>query len=52
MVTKGKVIVDGKEIAVDLILKDGHNYVKLRDVAPSMGYSVGAKGSTPVLNRK
>ncbi len=52
VVTKGKVIIDKKEITVDLILKDGHNYVKLRDVAPTMGYDISAKGSTPVLSKK
>ncbi len=52
VVMKGKVVIDGVTHEVNLINKDGHNYVKLRDVAPMMGYNITAKGSTPVLTKK
>lgn len=52
MTEKIKVIVDGKEITAERILKDGYNYIKLRDLADLMGYNVGNKGSIPVLTKK
>ena len=33
VVTKAKMIIDGKEIEVERILKDGTNYIKIRDIA-------------------
>ena len=52
MTEKIKVIVDGKEVEAERILKDGYNYIKLRDLADLMGYNVSNKGSIPVLNKK
>lgn len=49
MVTKGKVIINGTEKDVDLILKDGTNYVKLRDLQDSqilVGYDTNKKLAT------
>lgn len=37
MVDKAKMLVNGKEIEVERILKDGTNYVKLRDFDSKMG---------------
>lgn len=52
MVEKIRVIVDGKEIEVDRILKDGYNYIKIRDIANLMGYNLSNKGSIPMLTKK
>lgn len=37
MVDKAKMLVNGKEIEIERILKDGTNYVKLRDFDDKMG---------------
>lgn len=52
MVEKAKIIIDGREFVVERILKDGTNYVKIRDVAEVMGYNVSSKGSIAVLTKK
>jgi len=52
MIEKSKVIVDGKEIQVDRILKNGYNFIKIRDIAEICGYEIGNKGSIPVLTKK
>lgn len=52
MVEKSKVIVNGKEVAVERILKNGTNYVKIRDIANALGMEVSASGSIPVLKTK
>lgn len=52
VVEKIRVIVDGKEVEVDRILKNGYNFIKIRDVADLMGYNLGNKGSIPVLNKR
>lgn len=51
-VTKCKMIVDGKEVEVERILKDGTNYVKIRDIAKALDLDVSNKGNVPILNRK
>lgn len=48
----GSIIVDGRTYAVDLILKDGTNYVKIRDLAPILGYEVGSRGAVAVLTKQ
>lgn len=48
----GQIIVDGRTHAVDLILKDGSNYVKLRDLAGIVGWSVSNRGATAVIETK
>lgn len=52
VVEKSKIIVDGKEIAVDRILKDGTNYVKVRDLAAALDLDVSNKGNIAVLTHK
>lgn len=52
MVEKIKVIVDGKEVEAERVLKDGYNYIKLRDLCGLMGYNVSSKGSIPILTKK
>ena len=52
MVEKSKIIVDGKEIAVERILKNGTNYVKVRDLAAALDLDVGNKGNIAVLTHK
>ncbi|MGP1569100.1 MAG: hypothetical protein ACTTHM_10280 [Peptoanaerobacter stomatis] len=32
VVTKGKFNVNGKELEIDRILKEGHNYIKVKDL--------------------
>lgn len=52
VVEKSKIIVDGKEIAVERILKNGTNYVKVRDIAAALDLEVGNKGNIAVLTHK
>ena len=52
MVERSKIIVDGKEIPVDRILKDGTNYVKVRDLAAALNLEVGFKGNISTLTTK
>lgn len=52
MVEKSKIIVDGKEVAVERILKNGTNYVKVRDIAAALDLEVGNKGNIAVLKHK
>lgn len=52
VVTKAKMIVDGKEVEVERILKDGTNYIKIRDIAKALGLDVSNKGNIPILNHK
>ena len=50
--TEDSIIVDGKEVAVERILKDGTNYVKVRDLAAALDLEVGNKGNIAVLKHK
>lgn len=52
MVEKSKIIVDGKEVAVERILKNGTNYVKVRDIAAALDLEVSNKGNIAVLKHK
>lgn len=52
VVEKCKIIINGKEHTVDRILKNGTNYIKIRDVADVIGYDVTSKGSVAVLTKK
>ena len=52
MVENGKIVVNGKEIAVRLILKDGTNYIAIRDIGDALGFNISAKGNVPVLTKK
>ena len=42
----------GVVYAVERILKDGSNFIKIRDIAEAMGYDVKSKGNIAVLIRK
>ena len=46
------MIVNGKEVPVERILKDGTNYVKVRDIAQALDLEVGFRGSIAVLDGK
>ena len=54
VIEKGKYVINGKEVEVDRILKDGKNFPELRDIAEALGYSVGydAVKKLPVLAKK
>ena len=52
MVEESKMIVNNKEVTVRRILKDGTNYIAVRDIADSLGYEIGNQGSIAVLNKK
>ena len=52
MVTKEKIIVDGKEHQVDMIRKDGITYIKSRDIADLVGYKIGNQGKIPVFTKE
>ena len=52
MVETSRMIVDGKEVPVERILKNGTNYVKIRDVAAALGLEIGNQGNIPILNHK
>ena len=52
VVTKAKMIVDGKDVEVERILKDGTNYIKIRDIAKALDLEVSNKGNIAVLNHK
>lgn len=52
MVSKENIILNGKEIFVDAIRKDGYVFVKVRDLAQSPNVLVTNKGSVPVLDIK
>lgn len=46
---KVKMFIDGKTQEIECVNVNGYNYVKIRDIAPKLGYSVGSSGKTPVL---
>lgn len=52
MVETSKVIVNGKEVPVQRILKDGTNFVKIRDIANALNMDISSNGSIPVLKSK
>lgn len=52
MVEKSKIIVDGKEVPVERILKNNTNYIKIRDLAEALGLKVGFQGSIATLDSK
>ena len=49
---KIKMVVDGEEIEVERILKDGYNFIKLRDIADICGFDISYIGNIPVLTKK
>lgn len=52
VVEQSKLIINGKEYMVERILKNGINYVKIRDIAELLGYEVTSQSSTAVLTKK
>ena len=52
VVEKSKMIIDGKEVTVERILKDGTNYIKVRDLAAALDLEVSNKGNIAVLKHK
>ncbi|MCI8342547.1 MAG: N-acetylmuramoyl-L-alanine amidase [Firmicutes bacterium] len=51
IVEKSSIFVDEKEFEVERILKDGTNYIKIRDIAELLGYRVESKGNIAVLKK-
>ena len=52
MVETSDLMLDGKKIRVERILKDGVNYIKLRDLAAALGLEVGFAGNMATLQHK
>lgn len=52
VVEQANLIVNGKEYTVERILKDGTNYIKIRDIADVLGYEISNQGSTAVLTKR
>lgn len=52
VVERSMIIVNGKDYPVDRILKDGTNYIKIRDLAEALDLDVSNKGNIAVLNTK
>ena len=52
VVEKSYMIVDGKKVEVNRILKGGTNYVKVRDIAKALDLEVGFQGNIATLKRK
>ena len=43
---------NGKEVEVERILKNGTNYIKIRDIAKALDLDVSNKGNIAILNHK
>ena len=52
MVERSAVKVDGKRVEVRRILKDGTNYIAVRDIAAALGYNISNEGNMAVLKKK
>lgn len=52
VIEQSKIIVDGREITVERILKNGTNYIKVRDLAEALDLEVSNQGSIAVLSHK
>lgn len=52
VIEQSKMIVNGKEVPVERILKNGTNYIKIRDIAKALDLEVGFKGSIATLDSK
>lgn len=51
MVENSKMIINGKEVEIKRILKDGTNYIAIRDIAQALGYKISNNGSLAVLSK-
>jgi hypothetical protein len=47
---KSKIIVEGQELPVERILKDGSNYIKATDFSDAMGLEIGHKGNVATFD--
>ena len=52
MIENSKVIVNDREVPVRRILKDGTNFIAVRDIGKIFNCEVSAKGNIPVLKSK
>ena len=52
MVEKSEIILDGQRVPVERILKNGVNYIKIRDLAAALGLEVGFEGSVAKLSHR
>ena len=52
MVEKSNIEIDGKTVPIRRILKDGTNYIAIRDVAGLLGYDISNKGNVAVLTKR
>ena len=50
MVEKSKIIVEGQEMPVERILKDGSNYIKATDFSSAMGLEIGHNGNVATFD--
>jgi len=46
-----EIIIDGQRISVDRILHGNTNYIKIRDIAEALGYTVGFEGNIATLTK-
>lgn len=51
MVENSAIEINGKITPVRRILKDGTNYIAIRDIAALLGYKIGNKGNIAVLTK-
>lgn len=51
MVEESNIEIDGKTVPVRRILKNGTNFIAIRDIASALGYDISNKGSTAVLTK-
>ncbi len=51
-VEQSKIIVDGKTYDINRILHEGNNWLKIREIAELLGYTVSYQGSIAVLTKK
>lgn len=49
MVEKSSIVVEGQKMPVERILKDGKNYIRITDLADTMGLEVGHSGDIATL---
>ena len=52
MVEESNIEIDGKTVPIRRILKDGTNYIAIRDVAGLLGYDISNKGNVAVLTKR
>lgn len=52
VIEQSYMIVNGEKVPVERILKNGTNYIKIRDIASALNLEVGYKGSIATLDSK